>query len=161
MPRIVCSESMLANLNMLSYPSVHFFLVHHQTKWQAWLPCEGLCCGFSVPLFPASVCFRTKSGMGEDSIGACLYVYIWLSLFVFFWKRVDVFYLKSYRKGHYWLSPLLCVDHNLLSCSARLPHYKVTPFFFSSASMCGEHKLCMSAIWKALAFVVLAWISYQ
>lgn len=156
MSRIVCSESMLADLNTLSYPSVH-----HRAKWQAWLPCEG----YAVASRPLCLLLLYASelglGWGEDSIGVCLFVCIGLSFFVFFWKIVDVFYLKSYRKGHYWLSPLLCVDHNLLGCLARLPHCKVTLFFCSSVSMYGEHKLCMSAIWKALAFVILAWISYQ
>lgn len=85
MPRIVCSESMLADLNLLSYSSVNFFLVHHQTKWQAWLPCEGLCCDFSVPLFPASVCFRTKSGMGGGlswSLFVCIYMVKFICIFL-------------------------------------------------------------------------------
>lgn len=101
MPRIVCSESMLADLNMLSYLSVHFFslcIIELNDK------CGFLVRGYAVA--SQSLCFlllyvsELSLGWGKDSIGVCLYVYGEVYLY-FFWKRVDVFYLKSYRKGHY------------------------------------------------------------
>lgn len=131
-----------------------FSLVHYQAKWQAWLLYKCLSCETPCMLWhlgslgsgttPWPLCFVLlyASGWVWDLAGLDWSLYALCGgFFVCFWnffliirficiflEESECITLKSYRKGPYWLSPLLCVDYNLLRCSARLLHGKVTLF---------------------------------